>query len=180
MTKKLTLVKKYCVGGRLLDLGCGTGDIIKVVKDDFKVIVGIDISHYAVQFCRRKFCNSKNIIIVHGSHEDLEKPGYLDCITALDVLEHLEYSYALTCVMKFFSITKPGGLLIITTTNWHDKIFRILDKNRLHKHAHSSIGWRKKCFPISGISHYLREPWTSPCSIVKLFASTFIYLVCVC
>jgi 2-polyprenyl-3-methyl-5-hydroxy-6-metoxy-1,4-benzoquinol methylase len=143
MSKKLTLVKKYCVGGRLLDFGCGTGDFIEVVRDDFKEIVGIDISHHAVQLCRRKFYNSKNIIIVHGSHEDLEKLGYFDCITALDVLEHLEYPYALTAVRKFFSITKTGGRLIITTPNWYDKIFRILDKNRLHKHAHSSVGWRK-------------------------------------
>jgi 2-polyprenyl-3-methyl-5-hydroxy-6-metoxy-1,4-benzoquinol methylase len=143
MSKKLALVKKYCLGDRLLDFGCGTGDFIEIVKDRFKEIVGIDISRYAVQLCREKFYNSKNIIIVHGSHEDLKKLGYFDCITALDVLEHLEYSYMLTVLREFFSIIKPGGRLIITTPNWYDKIFRILDKNRLHKHAHSSIGWRK-------------------------------------
>jgi 2-polyprenyl-3-methyl-5-hydroxy-6-metoxy-1,4-benzoquinol methylase len=143
MSKKLALVKKYCIGNRLLDFGCGTGDFIEVVKDDFKEIVGIDISHYAVQLCKRKFYNSKNIMIVHGSYEDLEKLGYFDCITALDVLEHLEYSHALTAIRKFFSITKPGGRLIITTPNWYDKIRRILDKSESHKHAHSSIGWRR-------------------------------------
>jgi len=157
MSKKLTLVKKYCLGDRLLDFGCGTGDFIELVKDRFKEIVGIDISYYAIKFCRRKFRNSKNVTIVQGSYENLEKFGHFDCVTALDVLEHLEYPYSLAVVKKFFSITKPGGRLIITTPNWYDKIFRYLPKNSLHKHAHSSIGWRK-WFPISDGSHYLREP----------------------
>jgi 2-polyprenyl-3-methyl-5-hydroxy-6-metoxy-1,4-benzoquinol methylase len=175
MSKKLTLVKKYCVGDRLLDFGCGIGDFIELVKDRFKEIVGIDINDYAIMFCKEKFRNSKNVTIVQGSYSDLEKFGMFDCITALDVLEHLEYSYALAALRKFFSITKPGGRLITTTPNWYDEIFRYLTKNKLHKHAHSSIGWRKMVSNI-GYKPLFTRTVDFPCSIVKFFASKFICL----
>ena len=73
-------------GGKLLEIGCGSGEFLEVASDRFDVY-GIDISPYAVNASQR----------VSGAHVfnvDIEK-AYLsrsryDVIAAFNVLEHLD------------------------------------------------------------------------------------------
>lgn len=74
-------------GGTILDFGCGLGDAIPVYRDRFPRarLVGIDISPYAVELCRRRY--GEQATFLQGSAEDI--PEGIDVIIASNVLEHL-------------------------------------------------------------------------------------------
>tara|TARA_B100000963_G_scaffold2932_1_gene2256 strand:+ start:157 stop:855 length:699 start_codon:yes stop_codon:yes gene_type:complete len=48
---------------RILDIGCGSGELIEKVLNDTKFIYGVDISKNYVSICKKKFSQHKNIKI---------------------------------------------------------------------------------------------------------------------
>ena len=56
--KKFTLKNK-----RILDIGCGSGELIENITNDTKYISGVDISKNYVSICKKKFKQYKNIKI---------------------------------------------------------------------------------------------------------------------
>lgn len=145
MYKKYERVATIIIGGdSLLDIGCGTGELIERVKDKFGIIFGIDVDNGALRICNKKFSNYKNIKI---SKQDIVEIGKcprtrFDYITALDVLEHLDLVSTKKSLSTISNLLKDGGKFIFTGPNWYDKI-RIRAGNTWHKHSHSSLGWKK-------------------------------------
>jgi len=69
----------------LLDVGCGFGHFLDVLKDDFKVC-GTDISNFGVKITKYKVrCPVEQGNCLEG----LPFEGPFDIITAIDILEHL-------------------------------------------------------------------------------------------
>jgi SAM-dependent methyltransferase len=86
--------------------------------------------------------NAKNVRILKADASKLDGfLGYFDVVTALDVLEHLNDISAVT--LSIYKILKNGGIFVMSTPNWYDKIRRMIYRDGLHKHAYSSIGWKR-------------------------------------
>ena len=47
------VIKRYKKNGRLLEIGCGFGDLLKLLEKDFATF-GIDISNYAISLAQKK------------------------------------------------------------------------------------------------------------------------------
>lgn len=103
-------IHKY--SGKLLDIGCGSGEITQKLSKDFKVI-GIDFSPYAIQKTK-----SKGIKAICC---DVDKKGLpfqdntFDIVWAGDIIEHLYDPINLFKEVK--RVLKPKGLYIFTTPN---------------------------------------------------------------
>ena len=147
MAKKMKKVEsKIGSGNLLLDIGCGTGELLNRVKDGFELLYGVDIDNNAINFCSKRFSNYENIRIVKCNVTELSKKfkgTEFDYITALDNLEHLEPDIARKCLGDIYILLKRGGRFIFTAPNWYDKIGIKLGKSKLHKYSHSSLGWAK-------------------------------------
>jgi len=93
----------------ILDIGCGTGENIRLLKD-YGHVVGMDSSREAIEICRENGLNdvfhSSNINEI-GLHNKC-----FDIITAFDVLEHLDDDVEFLKEIKQYLM--PGGRLILS------------------------------------------------------------------
>jgi SAM-dependent methyltransferase len=107
---------------RILDAGCGTGQMTKQLEA-IGHAVGLDSANEAIVYARSRGVER----LVRGS---ITAPpfaeGSFDCVLALDVIEHVDDDMGI--LTSLYEVIKPGGHLIITVpafdTLWseHDVI----------------------------------------------------------
>ncbi len=112
--KRRRAIEQYQPGGRLLEVGCGTGAFIQeLLKAGNWTVEGIEPGEKAALHVR----NSLNIPVIHGLFEeaDLESGAY-DAIVMWCVLEHLENP--VKSLQKSYSLLKNGGWLFFSIPNY--------------------------------------------------------------
>lgn len=93
--------------GRLLDVGCGFGGFVTLMRQQGWEAEGIDPSHAAVDFAKRR-----NVPVRLGTFEKLEAGARpYDGITLFYVLEHLPDP--MEALRKAFALLAPGGILLL-------------------------------------------------------------------
>ena len=109
---------------KYLDIGCGTGAILKKLEN-YGQAIGVDISEEAIEYCRKKGCrdvrkmNEGNLPFLSEEFE---------CLLSFDVIEHIEYDARE--LAEYYRILKPGGIMILTVPAYmwlwsaHDDINR--------------------------------------------------------
>jgi len=110
--------------GRVLDIGCGHGYFLSLLREDFDECVGIDISQEA---CRK--VAEKGMLAVRGNFEsvDVKSLGSFDLILMTDFLEHV---YNLReCMEQLRHLVEVGTLLVVVTPNYNSWLRRILGRN---------------------------------------------------
>jgi 2-polyprenyl-3-methyl-5-hydroxy-6-metoxy-1,4-benzoquinol methylase len=105
------LIKRYRRGGRLLEVGCGVGDVLRRLEG-FDAY-GIDVSEYAVARASER---APQATVSVGTAESVaELPGPFNVLASFHVVEHLEDPGA---VLKLWgTVVRSGGLLVIATPN---------------------------------------------------------------
>lgn len=94
---------------RLLDVGCGTGIVMKMVGR-YGEVYGLDFSKEAITFCKKR--GLKNL--KKGSADNLPyKDGFFDAVTILDVLSS-RWVKDQNAVKEIFRVLKKGGRIFIT------------------------------------------------------------------
>ncbi len=106
---KIKFIKK--IKGKLLDVGCAYGFFLKHVNSNGVETYGLDISKVAVKKAS-KFCKK---ISIQSACNICFKDNVFNCITAFDVLEHLENPQEF--LSEVYRVLKPGGILILQTPN---------------------------------------------------------------
>ncbi|MDH3227352.1 MAG: methyltransferase domain-containing protein [Thermoleophilia bacterium] len=104
-------------GGRVLDVGCGTGFLLEELARRGFHGRGVDLSPESVEIAKGRLAelgaSDRLTAEVGSAYEPPEGP--YDVITLTDVLEHLEDPRA--CVAALAEQLAPGGLLVISTPN---------------------------------------------------------------
>ena len=113
LKRKLKLINSFKTENKqLLDIGCGTGDFLKVAKDNQWQVSGVEPNQDA-----RHIANNKTQHSVYDTDQLLKfKKHSFDVITLWHVLEHLPH---LEKQMKIFeSLLKQNGRLVIAVPNY--------------------------------------------------------------
>ena len=96
-------------GGRLLDLGCGTGFIIGLAKDLFREIHGVDVTRAMLD---RVDISGGNVALHCQPAEALPfEDNSFDAATAYSFIHHLE-DYR-PVLREAYRVLKPGGVFYI-------------------------------------------------------------------
>lgn len=85
---RLNFIKKYLIGNSILDVGCGKGYFLDIIKNKFK-FKGIEINRKKVEYLNKKF-KGKNFLLADINNNLDFKDNEFDTVTCLEVLEHLD------------------------------------------------------------------------------------------
>jgi SAM-dependent methyltransferase len=98
---------------RILNAGCGSGDLSFLLAARGHSVVGIDPGHDYIELARRRAPEAGGRCTFSvASIEDFESAEPFDCVIATDVLEHIDDDRA--AFRKLTALVRPSGLLVIT------------------------------------------------------------------
>ena len=103
------LLRGECGVPRILDIGSGTGIILKSLGD-FGRAYGTDISWEAIDFLKKR--NLSRIVCADANQPLPFKDQCFSVVTCLDVLEHLDHD--LDLLKEMLRVCREGGRILIT------------------------------------------------------------------
>lgn len=104
----LQLLERFgTAGGRLLDLGCGTGAVLQELTARGRA-VGIDSSPLALSLSRQRGLQG----LIRGDAQAMPfRSESFDAVVSLDLFEHLPSDRA--GIAEAFRVLRPGGILVL-------------------------------------------------------------------
>jgi len=100
---------------RVLDIGCGYGNLLLALANRFNYVHGIEIMPERVEWARKRIPTAD---IVCGSATQLAWPdGCFDLVTSTDVFEHIPVAHQVAAAAEMFRVTKPGGQAFVKVPN---------------------------------------------------------------
>jgi len=106
-------------GMKILDIGCGRGEILILCAKLNIYSWGIDFSESALRIIKNNIKSNsykKNIILKKTDASALDFPSdYFDAVFLLDVIEHIYPNAAKKTIKEIYRVLKPGGRLVLRT-----------------------------------------------------------------
>jgi ubiquinone/menaquinone biosynthesis C-methylase UbiE len=142
--------KSYLKNKALLDVGCWTGNFLKLASEDTQKLFGIDPKKAAINIAQRRLkCATFQV----GVAEKLPyKNSQFDVVTLLEVLEHVPQSSEKMVISEINRVLKMKGVLILSTPN--KNIISILGDPAyfLIGHKHYSVAYLTKLLEDTGFN----------------------------
>lgn len=97
---------------QVLDVGCGSGSFLEMIRNDVKGATGLETSHHAIQGA-----SSKGLTVFAESvfQHKINAANKYDALTLFQVLEHVDspVEFLKGCI----DVLRPGGTLIVSVPN---------------------------------------------------------------
>jgi 2-polyprenyl-3-methyl-5-hydroxy-6-metoxy-1,4-benzoquinol methylase len=115
--RQLAYLPVLSARGRVLDVGCGRGEFLDLMRDAGVEATGIDLDGAMVEHCL-----SKGLAVVQADAVAFLQglpSGSLEAVFAAQVIEHLSYADLLGFLRLACEKLAPSGILIVETVNPH-------------------------------------------------------------
>lgn len=126
-------------GKRLLDVGCGNGALLDLVRVRFDTVHGCDLSERALRKARQGWGQFVCADLNEGwlPYQD----GLFDCVTCLEVIEHVVDPLRL--LKELHRVLRPQGQLVLTTPNirYFRNILKLLLDGRFPQTTTDTFVW---------------------------------------
>jgi 2-polyprenyl-3-methyl-5-hydroxy-6-metoxy-1,4-benzoquinol methylase len=121
-------------GQRLLDVGCGYGDLSEHLPGvDY---VGIDLNEDYIAYARRSCRDGTRFEVASVTNLKKEDFGAFDCAVAIGVLHHVKDCDAISLFRALPDVLKPGGRFVTVEPVWDPeqrttaRVLAALDRGR--------------------------------------------------
>lgn len=111
-------------GSRILDVGCGTGQVVRRLTHQGFEVHGVDVSEPNIERARRINPNCRLYDGLNLPYPD----AHFDAAGALNVLEHVEAPEAF--IAEVVRVVRPHGRIVLSSPNF----FRVLGLRDYHPH----------------------------------------------
>jgi ubiquinone/menaquinone biosynthesis C-methylase UbiE len=101
-------------GARVLEIGCGGGGLLRLLRERGVNVVGVDTLDAALNLAHERF-TTENLVRLGDDDALPFCNGAFDAVVAQHVIEHLPDVIAALCEWK--RILKPGGRIVLATPN---------------------------------------------------------------
>jgi SAM-dependent methyltransferase len=116
--------ERFAAGSRVLDLGCGRGEFLQLLKQRGVDGLGVDADLEMVNAVKEKGLNAEHVHV----HEFLtQHPEEFDGIFAAHLIEHLRAEQFAELARLAVRGLRPGGRLILVTPNPHNLSMQLHD-----------------------------------------------------
>ena len=162
------LVRRYAPkGGKLLEMGCGLGDLLGLLQDDFQC-VGIDLIDYAIEQTKHNAPRAEAYVM---SADDLStfEHGTFSAVIALHLVEHLPDPKDV--IRQVSNLLMPGGIFLFATPHpdymlrrFKDRENDAIGKDKTHINVHPPAQWREWCEAngMEIVAHFGDGLWDVP------------------
>ena len=105
---RLSVIAQFKAAGRLLEVGCATGEFLHLAESKGWEVMGVELSDYAANIASQRY----GLDIRRGTLEETVLPAdYFDVIVAGDILEHIPDPKGFLTEVK--RILKDDGILYL-------------------------------------------------------------------
>ena len=111
----VNLIREEDVNAKVVDLGCGRGEWLELLKNNGITASGVDLDTGMLDACRgmQLEVSRQDALVYLKSLKD----GSVGVITAFHLVEHLPFEILKEVVSESLRALMPGGLLIMETPN---------------------------------------------------------------
>ena len=102
-------------GAQIIDVGCGRGEWLELLKENGFDVKGIDLNDIMVNTCRELSLDA----VSSDAIEYLRSlpAASLCAVTGFHIIEHLPFKTLIALFDESFRVLKPGGIVIFETPN---------------------------------------------------------------
>jgi 2-polyprenyl-3-methyl-5-hydroxy-6-metoxy-1,4-benzoquinol methylase len=100
---------------RILDIGCGRGEFLNLLKQEGKEAEGIDISESMLTIAREKGLNITKIEALEFLEN--QKENSYGGIFSSQVIEHFQPDYLRSVILESFRVLEDGAPIVLETVN---------------------------------------------------------------
>jgi 3' terminal RNA ribose 2'-O-methyltransferase Hen1 len=148
-------VLKRISAKRLIDLGCGEGNLLKALmkEREFERIVGMDVSNRALDIAEQRLGiadlpdhQKERIKLLQGSliYKDKRMEGF-DAATCIEVIEHLDPYRLNTFEKVLFQFAQPRTVILTTPNIEYNCKFERLPNGQF-RHKDHRFEWTREEF----------------------------------
>ena len=140
---------------RVLDLGCGEGRLLQALlkENQFAEIVGMDVSHRALEIARDRLhydrlppIQKERLRLLHGSliYRDQRLAGF-DAAAVVEVIEHLDAPRLAAFERVLFECARPRTIVITTPNREYNVKWETLPAGKM-RHRDHRFEWTRAEF----------------------------------
>lgn len=133
--------------GTLLDVGCGSGELLEVARDRHWDVVGVEVVEQSVEVARARGLDVRHALLQESGLPE----RHYDVVSAFHVLEHMNEGTEFLKLLARW--VRPGGYVLIEVPNW-----------RSFARRNSGDAWIH-LRPLEHIAHY--DPKTLPATMER-------------
>jgi SAM-dependent methyltransferase len=121
-------------GARVLEIGCATGSLLSVIREQGHEVLGVDLSRTFVDFAR----TSHSLDVRLGDVRNLQlPPAHFDAVVAIGLVANLRSMS--DHFARFRKLIRPGGLFVFTFADADSAWVRYLYRKRFWMFTPSGV-----------------------------------------